>query len=78
MSVSVFRPTGTSAGPLPVILFIHGAGWVFGNDHTHGRLARELAKGVGAAVVFPNYSLSPEASFPTAIEEKLHGSRSGS
>ena len=68
VSVSIFRPTDL-AGPLPVILFIHGAGWVFGNDHTHGRLARELAKGVGAAVVFPNYSLSPEARFPTAIEE---------
>ena len=68
VSVSIFRPTDF-AGPLPVILFIHGAGWVFGNDHTHGRLARELAKGVGAAVVFPNYSLSPEARFPTAIEE---------
>jgi acetyl esterase/lipase len=68
VSVSIFRPTDL-AGPLPVILYIHGAGWVFGNDHTHGRLARELAKGVGAAVVFPNYSLSPEARFPTAIEE---------
>jgi acetyl esterase len=68
VSVTIFRPTGL-AGPLPVIIFIHGAGWVFGNDHTHGRLARELAKGVGAAVVFPNYSLSPEARFPTAIEE---------
>jgi acetyl esterase/lipase len=68
VSVSIFRPTDL-AGPLPVIIFIHGAGWVFGNDHTHGRLARELAKGVGAAVVFPNYSLSPEARFPTAIEE---------
>jgi acetyl esterase len=68
VSVTIFRPTGL-AGPLPVIIYIHGAGWVFGNDHTHGRLARELAKGVGAAVVFPNYSLSPEARFPTAIDE---------
>jgi acetyl esterase len=68
VSVTIFRPTDV-VGPLPVIIFIHGAGWVFGNDHTHGRLARELAKGVGAAVVFPNYSRSPEARFPTAIEE---------
>src|SRR5919109_331817 len=48
LSLSVFRPIGVP-GPLPVILYIHGAGWVFGNDHTHGRLARELARGVGAA-----------------------------
>jgi acetyl esterase len=68
VSVSIFRPADATA-TLPVVLYIHGAGWVFGNDHTHGRLARELAKGVGAAVVFPNYSLSPEARFPTAIEQ---------
>jgi acetyl esterase/lipase len=42
---------------------------VFGNAHTHDRLIRELAAGTGAAVVFPNYSLSPEARYPTAIEE---------
>ena len=73
-SVTVFRPAG-AAGPLPVVLYIHGAGWVFGNDHTHGRLARELAKGTGAAVVFPNYSLSPEARYPTAINENLAAAR---
>jgi acetyl esterase len=42
---------------------------VFGNVHTHDRLIRELAVGAQAAVVFPNYSLSPEAKYPTAIEE---------
>ncbi|MBO4269873.1 alpha/beta hydrolase fold domain-containing protein [Microbispora triticiradicis] len=67
-AVTVFRPTGV-AGPLPVVLYIHGAGWVFGNDHTHDRLARELALGVGAAVVFVNYSLSPEARYPVATDE---------
>jgi acetyl esterase/lipase len=66
--VTIFRPDGAE-GPLPVVLYIHGAGWVFGNDHTHGRLARELALGTGAAVVFPNYSLSPEARYPVAIQE---------
>lgn len=68
VSLSIFRPTGAS-GPLPVILYIHGAGWVFGNDHTHGRLARELARGAGAAVVFVNYSLAPEARYPVATQE---------
>lgn len=68
VSVRILRPKG-AAGPLPVILYVHGAGWVFGNAHTHDRLIRELAAGTGAAVVFPNYSLSPEARYPTAIEE---------
>jgi acetyl esterase len=68
VSVRILRPPGAT-GPLPVIVYIHGAGWVFGNAHTHDRLIRELAVGANAAVVFPNYSLSPEAKYPTAIEE---------
>jgi acetyl esterase/lipase len=66
--VRIVRPEGAT-GPLPVILYIHGAGWVFGNSHTHDRLIRELAAGANAAVVFPEYSLSPEARYPVAIEE---------
>ncbi|MEV7682185.1 alpha/beta hydrolase [Streptomyces sp. NPDC088341] len=66
--VRVVRPAGAS-GTLPVILYIHGAGWVFGNAHTHDRLVRELAVGTGAAVVFPEYDLSPEARYPVAIEQ---------
>ena len=72
--VTIFRPS-SAPGPLPVVLYIHGAGWVFGNDHTHDRLARELAKGTGAAVVFVNYSLSPEARYPVAIEENYAAAR---
>ncbi len=68
VSVRILRPQNTPA-TLPVIVYIHGAGWVFGNAHTHDRLIRELAVGAQAAVVFPNYSLSPEAKYPTAIEE---------
>jgi acetyl esterase len=68
VSVRIVRPPNAPA-PLPAIVYIHGAGWVFGNAHTHDRLVRELAGGAGAAVVFVNYSLSPEARYPTAIEE---------
>src|SRR4051794_22522685 len=64
----IIRPEGVT-GPLPVIIYIHGAGWVFGDAHTHDRLVRELAVGTGAAVVFPEYSRSPEARYPVAIEE---------
>lgn len=68
VSVRILRPKNAPA-VLPVIVFIHGAGWVFGNSHTHDRLIRELADSVQAAVVFPNYSLSPEAKYLMAIEE---------
>ncbi|MGI5141820.1 MULTISPECIES: alpha/beta hydrolase [unclassified Streptomyces] len=64
----IVRPAGAT-GVLPVIVYIHGAGWVFGNAHTHDRLVRELAVGTGAAVVFPEYDLSPEARYPVAIEQ---------
>ena len=64
----IVRPKGAT-GTLPVILYIHGAGWVFGNAHTHDRLVRELAVGARAAVVFPEYDLSPEARYPVAIEQ---------
>ncbi|MFD9727583.1 alpha/beta hydrolase [Streptomyces sp. NPDC059072] len=64
----IVRPRGAT-GRLPVVLYIHGAGWVFGNAHTHDRLVRELAVGTGAAVVFPEYDLSPEARYPVAIEQ---------
>ncbi|MYW62857.1 alpha/beta hydrolase fold domain-containing protein [Streptomyces sp. SID8379] len=66
----IVRPAGAE-GVLPVVLYIHGAGWVFGNAHTHDRLVRELAVGAGAAVVFPEYDLSPEARYPVAIEQNF-------
>ncbi|MEU1181136.1 alpha/beta hydrolase [Streptomyces sp. NPDC005820] len=68
--VRIVRPAGAE-GTLPVIFYIHGAGWVFGNAHTHDRLVRELAVGAQAAVVFPEYDLSPEVRYPVAIEQNF-------
>lgn len=58
--------------PANVIFYIHGAGWVFGNIHTHEKLVRELAHRTRSIVIFPEYSLSPEAKYPTAIEQCYH------
>ena len=66
--VRIVRPLA-AAGKLPVILYMHGGGWVLGNAHTHDRLVRELAVGTGAAVVFVEYDRSPEARYPVAIEQ---------
>jgi acetyl esterase len=68
ISIKIYRPVGTS-NPLPVVIFTHGAGWVFGNAHTHDRLVRELTVRADAATVFVNYGLSPENHYPSAIEE---------
>ena len=70
VNVRLLRPTNLS-GTLPVILFTHGAGWVFGDPTTHDRLARELAFGANAAVLFPHYARSPEAKYPQANEESF-------
>ncbi|WP_326624045.1 alpha/beta hydrolase [Streptomyces sp. NBC_01761] len=68
VAVRILRPEGV-AGILPATLYIHGPGWVFGNAHTHDRLVRELAVGARTALVFPEYTLSPEAGYPVALEE---------
>jgi acetyl esterase len=64
----IVRPAGAE-GTLPVILYMHGGGWVLGNAGTHDRLVRELAVGTGAALVFVEYDRSPEARYPVAIEQ---------
>ena len=68
VKVRILKPAHL-ADPLPVILYTHGAGWVFGGPVTHDRLVRELAAGTSAAVVFPDYVRSPEAKYPQANEE---------
>ncbi|WP_433193761.1 alpha/beta hydrolase [Nocardia sp. CA-107356] len=64
----IVKPRGAT-GPLPVIVYTHGAGWVFGDAHTHDRLMRDLAIGANAAVVFPEYDRSPEVHYPVANEQ---------
>lgn len=66
--IRIIRPE-QSSGALPAVIYTHGGGWVLGNANTHDRLVRELANGINAAIVFVNYTPSPEAKYPTAIEE---------
>jgi acetyl esterase/lipase len=66
--VRIVKPVGTS-GVLPVILYVHGGGWILGNSGTHDRLVRELAVGAKAALAFVEYDRSPEAKYPVAIEQ---------
>ncbi len=68
VDLKIYRPIGSDE-PLPVVLYTHGAGWVFGDAHTHDRLVRELTVRSGAATVFPEYRRAPESRYPHAIEE---------
>jgi acetyl esterase/lipase len=64
----IVRPKGATTA-LPVIMYFHGGGWVLGDKNTHDRLIREIATGAQAAVVFVNYTPSPEARYPVAVEQ---------
>lgn len=66
--IHILRPTGRKE-TLPVVMYFHGGGWVLGSFESHERKARELCVGTGAAVVFVDYTLSPEARYPQANEE---------
>lgn len=63
----VYRPRMNE--PLPVMVHFHGGGWIQSSIDTHDRLAREYAQAGDIAVVSVDYSLSPEAKFPRALEE---------
>ncbi|WP_348748572.1 alpha/beta hydrolase [Pseudomonas rhodesiae] len=68
LELTIVRPAGIK-GTLPVFMFFHGGGWVLGDYPTHERLVRDLVAGSGAAAVFVNYTPSPEAHYPVAINQ---------
>ncbi len=69
IDVRIVRPNGNVRGLLPVVLYVHGGGWILGNKDTHDYLIRSIANGAKVAVVFVNYTPSPEAQYPVAIEQ---------
>jgi acetyl esterase len=68
IKLNIMRPKGAK-GRLPVFIYIHGGGWVLGDYPTHKRMVRDLVEGTGFAAVFINYTPSPEAKYPVALNE---------
>ena len=68
LKLNVVRPEGVK-GKLPVFIFIHGGGWVLGDYPTHKRMVRDLVVLTGFAGVFVNYTRTPDARYPQAINE---------
>ncbi len=68
VNIHITKPVGVSTDA-PVFIFIHGGGWVLGDYPTHRRLVRDLVVGSGAVAVFPDYTPSPEAQYPVAINQ---------
>lgn len=74
VSIRIVRPKANHT-KLPVIMYFHGGGWVLGNKNTHDRLIREIVNGAQAAVVFVNFTPSPEAQYPVPIEEAYEATK---
>ena len=68
VKLTIMKPISVK-GILPVFMFFHGGGWVLGDFPTHERMVRDLVLGSGAAAVFVNYTPSPEAHYPVAINQ---------
>jgi cation diffusion facilitator CzcD-associated flavoprotein CzcO/acetyl esterase/lipase len=64
----VYRPAGTD-GPLPVVVYFHGGGWVLGDLDSDDPLCRDLCAQTGTLVVSVNYRHAPEARFPAAARD---------
>ena len=62
-------------GPGPVMLFIHGGGWVIGDLETHEPLCIDLAIELDVPVVSVDYRLAPEFPFPAAFEDSVASAR---
>jgi acetyl esterase len=69
ISIQIVGPPNRKGTDLPAVIYLHGGGWVLGGSDTHDRLVRELANGAQAAIVFVNYTLSPEAKYPVPLEQ---------
>lgn len=68
VTIHITRPADAK-NDAPVFIFIHGGGWVLGDYPTHRRLVRDLVVHSGAVAVFPDYTPSPEAQYPVAINQ---------
>jgi acetyl esterase len=68
IKLNIVRPADVK-GVLPVFIFIHGGGWVLGDYPTHKRMVRDLVVLSGMASVFVNYTRTPDAKYPQAVNE---------
>ncbi|MGV2288480.1 alpha/beta hydrolase [Trinickia sp. YCB016] len=66
----MYRPAG-STGPLPLVVYFHGGGWVVGDLDTHDSIAAGLAADGGLAVASVEYRLAPEHPFPAPVDDAI-------
>ena len=70
IKIRVYKPaSATEARPLPVVLYIHGGGWVIADLDVYDATPRALANAAHAVVVSTHYRQAPEHTFPAAHED---------
>ena len=70
--IRTYRPLGSRPeDKLPVLVYFHGGGWVFGDLNSHDPMCRELCNLAGCAVIAVDYRLAPEHKFPAALEDAI-------
>lgn len=74
ISINIVKPANAK-GTLPVFMFFHGGGWVLGDFEVHKRMVHDLVVGSGAAAVFVNYTPSPEAHYPVAVNQAYEATK---
>jgi acetyl esterase len=67
--------TPVGSGPMPILVWFHGGGWVIGSAELSLHTAKDLAAGAGCVVVVPDYRLAPEHPFPAAYDDALSVAR---
>lgn len=70
LTARLYTPPHADA-PLPVLLYLHGGGWVAGSIETHDPFCRLLAGAAGIIVLSLEYRLAPEHPFPAALDDVL-------
>jgi acetyl esterase/lipase len=69
LPIRIYTPVGAEGDRLPVLVYFHSGGWVFGSIEGHDPVCRALANHAGCLVVSVDYRLAPEHRFPAAPED---------
>ncbi len=68
VTIRFFTPDNT-AGPVPVLLWIHGGGFAIGTAESSDLFCVEVARELGFAVANVEYRLAPETPFPGPVND---------
>jgi acetyl esterase len=71
MPARLYRPKNAGPGPLPILVFYHGGGWIQGDIETHDEPCRLIANVSGGLVLSVYYRLAPEHKFPAGVDDCL-------